>query len=137
MSKNHVAVLKKWSNLTEAITYFTKIELSRRKQVLVESLASIKISSIGDKLYSSDIIVPAYVSVSRALYKRIRNDYQLSSVSTLLKLTSKVSKLINDEFILHVFCKLTDQQQQSVLMVDKVMSKLINLPQWKNFCKNC
>ena len=96
--------------MAEAIRYLTNIELSIKKQVIVESLSSMKVLSIGDTLYSSNTIVRAfeYFSVSRALYKQIRNDYQLPSVSTLQKLTSKASKLNNDEFILHVFCKLTN-----------------------------
>ena len=42
-----------------------------------------KVTSIGDTLYSSNIIVHVfeYFAVSRALYKQIRNDF--SSVSTL------------------------------------------------------
>ena len=125
LSKNHVTILDKWSNLAEAIRYLTNIELSIKKQVIVESLSSMKVLSIGDTLYSSNTIVRAfeYFSVSRALYKRIRNDYQLPSVSTLQKLILKASKLNNDEFILHVFCKLTNRQRQCILIVDEVYVK--------------
>ena len=138
LSKYHVTILDKWSNLAEAIRYLINVELSIKKQVIVESLSSMKVLSIGDTLYSSNTIVRAfeYFSVSRALYKRIRNDYQLPSVSTLQKLTSKASKLNNDEFILHVFSKLTNRQRQCILIVDEVYVKASLTYHVENFLGN-
>ena len=51
--------------------------------------------------YSSDIIIHAfgYYATSQTLYNKLRDDFQLPSLPTLGKMTSKVSKLNQKSFI--------------------------------------
>ena len=64
-----------------------------------------------------------YFVVSRALYTSLRDDYQLPSVRTLTKLTSKASKFNDGTFIQRVFEKLDGRQRSCILMMDEVYVK--------------
>ena len=54
--------------------------------------------------YSSDIVIRAfgYYATSQTLYDRLRNDFQLPSLATLGRMTSKVSKL-NKKIFCHQY----------------------------------
>ena len=57
--------------------------------------------TFGTKINGPEIIIRAfeYFATSRSLYNRLRVDYQLPSVSTLTRITSKVSKLSETTFL--------------------------------------
>ena len=61
--------------------------------------------------------------LSRSTYNRLRDDYQLPSVSTLTRLTSKVGNMDDLSFIREVICNLEERQRNCILMVDEIYVK--------------
>jgi hypothetical protein len=125
LSKNRMHGITQWSMLAEAIRYLDHLEFTHKKDVIKEQLLLMKCPTVGEVVYSPDAIVRAfqYFACSRALYKRLREDYQLPSIRKLTTLTSKASKLNDDTFISKVFSKLAEKQRSCVLMVDEVYVK--------------
>ena len=81
---------------------------------------------IGNKKYSPEILSRAfeYFSISRSLYSRIRDDYEMPSIVTLGKLISKVSKLKDFDFLNKYFMQLEDPRQKNVIIIiDEVYVK--------------
>ena len=70
--------------------------MDHKKEVLMRSLVALGKNAVGQKLYSPEVIVQAfdYFATSRALYKKLRKDYALPSISTLSKITFKKSKIV-------------------------------------------
>ena len=68
--------------------------------------------SVGKCLYSPDTIVRAfkYFATSRTLYYRLREDFQLPSVETLKRITSRISKL--DELFTNSVFKTIDENKR-------------------------
>ena len=64
-----------------------------------------------------------YLSTSRALYSRLKEDYKLPSIQTLTRLTSKVSKLNDANFIKLVFNSLSDAQKNCIVLFGEVYVK--------------
>ena len=79
----------------------------------------------GTKIYDPEIVIRAfeYFATSRSLYNRLRVDYQLPSVSTLTRITSKVSKFFETTFLHGVFKCLKENQKLCVLMHDEIYVK--------------
>ena len=69
-----------------------------------------------------EIIVRAfeYFATSRALYLRIKNDYNLPSVRTLTRITSSLSKREDSAFHEQIFRSHTLQQKCCVIFHDEV-----------------
>ena len=81
--------------------------------------------TFGTKIYGPEIIIRAfeYFATSRSLYNRLRVDYQLPSVSTSTRITSKVSKLSETTFLHGVVKYLKENQKLCVLMHDEMYVK--------------
>ena len=78
--------------------------------------------TIGKKKYSTETIVRAfeYFAISRSLYERLREDYELPSISLLTKLTSKLDSAMDDiEFLNSVFSKLENEMQKKCMLLIK------------------
>ena len=56
---------------------------------------------VGKKICTPEMIVRVFVcfATSRALYQRLRIDYQLPSVRTLTRITSKISQVDKKKFL--------------------------------------
>lgn len=83
---------------------------------------------VGKPVYSPETIIRAfeYFTTSRALYQRLRIDFQLPSVQTLTRITSKVAKLDEETFSKAVFQNLEERQNLCVVLQDKVyVNKMI------------
>ena len=89
-----------------------------------------------------------YFATSRGLYKRLRIDYQLPSMKTLSRITSKISTLNETCFMRSVFNTVKENQKQCVIMQDEIYVKKNIVISWGNFvwksdwrssirCKNC
>ena len=76
-------------------------------------------------IYPTHMIIRCfeYFAVSRALYSRLCKDYQLPSVRTLTRLTSKFSLLIDTEIISKLFTKIPKIQRKCVILLDEVYVK--------------
>ena len=74
---------------------------------------------------SGDTIVRAFrhYGTSKLCYEKFRTDDKLQSVRTLRKLTSKVSKLNDKEFVSNIFPNLDEKQRKCIVLVDEVYVK--------------
>ena len=94
LSKNRVVTVHAWSVFEEIIRYLKNMEIDNKKCVIQEHLSAMA-PTIGKRMYSQELIVWAfqYFATSRGLYNRLRIDYQLPSMKTLSRITSKISTL--------------------------------------------
>ena len=86
------------------------------------------ITYVGEKKYSVEMFIRAfeYFTLTRATYNRLGRDYQLPSISTLTRITTKVKN--NNSYIHKEFSNLTDERQKTcVLLLDEVYAKAILL----------
>ena len=80
---------------------------------------------VGQKVYEERTIIRAfeYFAISRSLYSRLHVDYKLPNEKTLSKLTSKVSNIDDDKFLVNIFSNLPEKQQRCIVFVDEVYVK--------------
>ena len=125
LSRNRIHTLKKWSTIQEAIRYLNAMEIDNKKDVLRQQMNSMKACCVGEKKYELNTIIRAfeYFATSRATYKILRNDYELPSVQTLTRLTSKVKNVNDDIFLKNVFSNLNMKEKTCILLVDEVYVK--------------
>ena len=123
LSRNRVTVLSKWSIVSEAIRFLDCLPPTRKKNILKEQIESMRDVKVGNALYSPETILRAfeYFSISRSLYNRFREDYQLPSVRTLTKLTSKAGKVT--DLLNKIIPSVEKRQQNCVLLLDEVYVK--------------
>ena len=125
LSRNMINLLTKWSIIEEAVRYLNAIEIDQKKAVLIQQMQSMKPCNVGHKKYSADIIVRAfqYFATSRATYHLLRNDYELPSIQTLTRLTSKVKNINDVSFLQNVFSSQDEKRKTCILLVDEVYVK--------------
>ena len=101
------------------------MEIDNKKDVLRQQMNSMKACCVGEKKYELNTIIRAfeYFATSRATYKILRNDYELPSVQTLTRLTSKVKNVNNDIFLKNVFSNLNMKEKTCILLADEVYVK--------------
>ena len=63
------------------------------------------------------------MQTSRTLYNRLRDNFQLPSLATLGRMTSKVSKLNKKSFLLSIFNTLNTNQKGCIILHDEVYIK--------------
>ena len=124
LSKNHILKIKSWSALEEMVRHLSSCGEDNKKRVIHEHLSSMS-KTVGEKVYGPEMVIRAfeYFATSRALYVRLRRDYQLPAVSTISRITSKVSKIADLPFLKQVFGTTTDEQKFCVLLHDEVYVK--------------
>ena len=85
LSKNRVTILDTLSKLQEDVRYLFCMEIDQKKSVLLQQVTSMSsMIQVGDKKYTPAVIVRAfeYFVISRSLYKRLREDFELPSIPT-------------------------------------------------------
>ena len=99
LSKNHINTVDTWSKLEEIIRYLNSMAFDHKKNFLSQQFLAMVPKRVGIK-YSSDIVICAfgYYATSLTLYNRLRDNFQLLSLVTLGRMTSKVSKLNKKSF---------------------------------------
>ena len=92
--KKHKNTYDTWSKFKEIIRYLNSMAFDYKKIILSQQFLAMAPKMVGIK-YSSDIVIHAfgYYATSRTLYNRLRDNFQLPSLATLGRITSKVSKL--------------------------------------------
>ena len=96
LTKNRITFCNGWSTIEEALRFLDSFETDKKKDVLIQQIDAMSCSnSIHKQKYTPKMIVRGfeYFAKSRSCYKLLRNDYELPSVSTLRRLTSKVSNV--------------------------------------------
>ena len=71
-------------------------EITQKKEVLEQEINSTSVIYIGDKTYTNGTIVHVfkYFALSRRAYNRLIEDFELPSVRTLTRVTSKVKIIV-------------------------------------------
>ena len=126
LSTNRIYKLNTWSILEEAISFLNLMEKNQKKQVLLEQVFAMSpLVCVGDKKYNTETIVRAfdYFATSRTLYNRLRDDYELPSVSTLTRLTSKVNKVDDTLFLKNIFTNIEENQTICEILIDEIYVK--------------
>ena len=126
LSSNRVKFQKSWSVLEEALSFLNTVERTQKKEVLLEQISVMSsLVHVGDRKYESETIVRAFVyfATSRALYKRLREDFELPGITTLTRLTSKVNKIDDTQFLKNVFGNVEERQRTCILLLDEVYVK--------------
>ena len=124
LSQNHINTVDTWSKLEEITRYLNSMVFEHKKNILSQHFLAKASKMVGIK-YSSDIVIRAfeYYATSRTLYNRIRDYFQLPSLATLGRMTSKVSKLNEKSFLLSIFNTLNTRQKGCIILHDEVYIK--------------
>ena len=81
---------------------------------------------VTDKKYSVETVIRAfeYFAMSRATYNCLKEDFQLPSITTLTRLTSKVKSVHKGIYLQKVFSNLSDiRHKNCILLLDEVYVK--------------
>ena len=94
--------------------------------LLQQVLSMNSLTYIGAKKYTPEMIGRAfeYFGISRSLYSRLREDYELPSITMLTNLTSKVGNLEDNDFVSSFLGNIQDIRQKNVIfLIDEVYVK--------------
>ena len=103
--------------MDEAVRFLSTKEIEHKIEILLQTTKCMNsLTYVGEKKYTPDVIARAfeYFALSRSLYSRLREDYELPSVSTLTKLISKVSSLQDIEWLSNVVSKLDEKDKSCI-----------------------
>ena len=125
LSSNHINALNSWSKLKEIVRYLHFLPSDHKTDIIQQQISAQAPKRIGEFLYDTDIITRAfeYFATSRALYTKLRRDYQLPSISTLTRITSKVSKLNDGKFLHTVFKAIAENKRMCIILHDEIYVK--------------
>ena len=125
IATNKITKCETWSILNEILRYLENFSISHKKKIVLEQLQSMATRTVGKSVYSTDVIIRSfeYFATSRTLYSQLAKDYQLPSVRTLTRITSKVSKKDDLSFLKDVLFKINEYQRKCIIMLDEVYVK--------------
>ena len=106
LSSNGMTVINSVSILEVALKFLNSLITSNKENVIIDQVKSMtSLTYVGEKKYSSETIARAfeYFSISRALYFRLGDDYQLPSINLLTNLTSKINTTTMMNFLKLIF----------------------------------
>ena len=77
------------------ICFLHSEEPDNKQKRILQQISAMEPKCFGEKIYFPGMIIRAfsYFATSRALYFQLRADFQLPSIRTLTRITSKVSKI--------------------------------------------
>ena len=127
LTKNRIHTVDSWSKLEEIIRYLNAMDIDK-KDVIQKQISVMSPKPVGTEIYGPEEIVRAfeYFATSRALYNRLRKDFQSPSITTLTRLTFKISKIDENTF-LQVFENLESCQKCCIILHDEVYVKKMML----------
>lgn len=128
LTKNRIHIINAWSCIVEALRFLNNLEIDQKKRVLmqqVEVMSRKNSSNIFEQQYPPEVVIHAfeYFATSRSLYQQLRNDFQLPSIATLTRVTSKVSNIDDKSFINSIFQSFQGGKKLCILLTDKVYVK--------------
>ena len=87
------------------IRHLSKLEMTHKKKILFAQLFVTDKKGGNEKLYSPEMTTRAfeYFATSRSLYSRLQQDFQLTIICTLTRITSKVGKVAETEVSASIF----------------------------------
>ena len=125
LSKNKITKLKYWSTFDEIIRFLQSKDVGHKTKILIEQHSAMDARKVGLLKYAPETITRAfeYYAVSRSSYSKFAQDYELPSIRTLQRITSKFGKFDESKFLNGVFSNLGEHQKKCVLMLDEVYAK--------------
>lgn len=125
MTRRRTSMIDKWSILDETLHCLSSFQQDNKVTALKEQISAMSCVPVGQRIFTTDIIMKAfeYLSISRSLYSRLREDYKLPSVKTLTRLTTKVSKIEDENFLKRIFDSIDLHQKNCFLLFDEVYVK--------------
>lgn len=129
LSKNKITALSCWSAVEENFRFLNCLEMDQKKEIIQQQLQAMGTQKVGKPLYTPDIMIRAftYFATSRSLYHRLRKDFQLPSIQTLTRITSKVAKYDESAYAGAAFRALDERQRLCILLHDEVYVKKMML----------
>ena len=103
--------------------------MDHKKDVIQKQISVMSPKPVGKEIYVAEEIVRTfeYFVTSRALYNRLRKDFQLLSITTLTRLTSEISKIDENTFLQSVFKNLESCQKYCTILHGEVYVKKMML----------
>ena len=125
--RNRITKIKHWTQLEEICRFLKVTEPSHKSEVIQDQLRAMGMTFVGEKKYSIETTVRAfeYFALSRSTYNRLREDFELPSISTLTNLTSKVKSQDDESFIVNAFKNLPEDQKKWFIVLDEVYVKAL------------
>lgn len=115
--KNKIYSCKTWSSLNEIIRYVKTREPDQKVEVLMNQLSVSGKKTVGISIYPPEMMSRAfqYFCISRSLYNCLCKDFQLPSIRTLTRITSKTSSVDDVDFVKGVLQSLPVWQKRFVI----------------------
>ena len=113
LSQNRITQLTLWSQVDEAVRFKKNHSSTRKETVLNQQVSAMGVKSVGERKFSNATIVRAfgYFALSRTGYNRLRQDFDLPSVTTLTLTTSSTKRYDDVAFYSKAFSNLSNQQK--------------------------
>ena len=96
LTKKRITLCNRWSTSEKALQFLNSSETGKKKDTLMQHTDAMRrSSSIPEQKYTPEVIARRfeYFAKTRSCYKLLKNDYELLSVSTFARFTSKVSNI--------------------------------------------
>ena len=127
LSQNRITILNRWLHIVEAVRFLNTYEIKSKKNIIEQQLFSMGDKLVTDKKYSVKTMIRAFeyfAMLPHATYNRLREDFQLPTITTLTRLTSKVKSVHEDIYLQKVFSNLFDfRHKNCILLLDEVYVK--------------
>ena len=107
------------------IRYLSELEMTHKKKIVFDQLFVTDKKRGNEKLYSPEMTTRTfeYFGISRSLYSRLQQDFQLPSIRILTRITSKVEKVAKTEFLASIFKNLSPCQRRCTTQWDEIYIK--------------
>ena len=133
LSSNRVSKLERWSYIDKFLQYLKNLEnleVDSKKIVLSGIVESMGVTFAEENQYSIDTLVLTYeyFVLPRSTYKRLRQDFQLPSISTLAKMTSNVKVIDDLDYMNNIFSSILDDRQK---LCDLILHEVYVIPYLK------
>ena len=110
--QNRITQLTRWSQVDEAVRFLKNHSSTRKETVLHQQISAMGVKSVGERKFSNATIARTfgYFALSQTAYNRLRQDFDLPSVTTLTWITSSTKRYDDVAFYSKVFSNLSNQQ---------------------------
>ena len=107
------------------IRYLSELEMTHKKKILFDQLFVTDKKGENEKLYLPEMTARTFenFATSQSLYSRLQQDFQLPSIRTLTRITSKVEKVAKTEFLANIFKNLSPCQQRCIILWNEIYIK--------------
>ena len=99
--------------------------MTHKKRIFFDQLFMTDEKGGNEKLYSPEMATRAfeYFATYRSVYSRLQQDFQLPRICTLTRITSKVRKVAETEFLSSIFKNLSPCQRLCIVLWNKIYIK--------------